>query len=811
MVFTGQLGVNQSQLGNLVLGVVDSFELESVGFKLLPLSSKEVIVIFSHPMTDSVLNLDSYNLSSDLSYVPQIFGVTRHGSGFNQVVLSLSGDLTYDGSYFVQLNGVYDVEGNAATGNPQTFVSKTNVFPVPLFASLGRVGTIDISFDRPVGPYSSLALASVQDASLPGPGVSMTPTVWSAEGLPDNVIRFVFPISIPSADQYRVDLVDVSDISSNKYVGSVSFSPLSRATLPNTYSSLTSIQISDAFIYRQAPILDLLTLRIIFNIQTDHGSVTNPDNWTVQQIGPHSSSGSIDNEALSDCVDEASAVYLLNDLKSKYNLHVLRYVVHSDIDQLDIVITPDATNLSDAPELLMSIHEHFVSHINKTGVIHSYEDATLTPYLNLSTNSEIFKSINLLKKCFNSHISSYRSLDFHELVPSFVGKITDRASIGRVTYDDGPFKFFVDLNVKSNVRASSYTVSCSVNDSSFTTQTNPADVTGNISFSERISHFTTRTPNRGLQFMVGSPTVVTDFFAYSISGKSTTDVSTEPSFSDAVSSYYDLLLFYHLHITPGFTGHLIDDTTHIITSDDYPLSFDLDSVLTAFTSFKSKVFGHMPGAYHTNPGPTDFIPDPVDLQSLKFAIQSLRDAFISHNMSGSYVSPVGITPTLFGHHLFPGYPGILSTTDTRVNVNCGDFTSGTVSYCCNFPLVVFNQKTGSDGTRHSLSFGSLEVEGPRPSTSGAVFSSGIYYIVDKLGGMKRKLSQDSIEITFSEGMYRSDLVDSNFSVLPNTVRVTDFKWKDDRSILLNVSNVQKVQYEISVSGLFNKLLNPIYT
>lgn len=69
MAFTGRIGLESSQLGNIVLGIVDSFELATVGFKVHVLSSTEIRVLFDHAVTNSALRQAAYILTPQTAIV----------------------------------------------------------------------------------------------------------------------------------------------------------------------------------------------------------------------------------------------------------------------------------------------------------------------------------------------------------------------------------------------------------------------------------------------------------------------------------------------------------------------------------------------------------------------------------------------------------------------------------------------------------------------------------------------------------------------------------------------------------------------
>lgn len=403
MGFTGQLGTNQSQLANIVLGSLPSGGTGISNFLAHVLDSKTIRVLFDRPMASSALTPGVYTIASvgGPFFVPIISSVSFYDSVQRSVSINLVQSLQFGGVYTLSVIGTQAVDGALPTGNSYNFTATVPDPPRAIGAYLSLHGNIDIVFDRPVGKYSISATANIKDTNSSATA-SLTLVPWTIT-VPQNNIRFALPVSIPTTSSYQINFSSVQDISSNSSSGSISLSLTLRAPTPYNASTLQQIQIIDSFVDRVSnDYQNTAAIRVYFNCPVNGLQATTLSNWSVSQQGSHSKTDSVDLVSLpnpvtpTDLVNYANSlknvfnnhiinpgvhvlddnipatnsdvIRLANDLKSKLNGHLLSTVEHVLKDSSNLITSPDATDLNSVVVLLNQIQLNYNTHRIQVGV-----------------------------------------------------------------------------------------------------------------------------------------------------------------------------------------------------------------------------------------------------------------------------------------------------------------------------------------------------------------------------------------------------------------------------------------------------------
>lgn len=258
MGFTGRLGTEESQLGNIVLGIVDSFGLVPIQCKIYPDSPKSFLAVFERPVTDSALAPNRYVVTpttalpgtflkvennrayySTVGFFPGQTGTFTSGpnntldftvgsvqDGVVTFVESFADDPSTvgfetvlphpvrveftdtqhrtvrvhfatnftAGTYNVVISGVGDFEGRVVESTPRPF---TIIASRTIFATSAKFSAnqcIDVTFDQPVNPYTTSGGYLLLNESGSAQSLSVVP--WVGLGLPANVIRLLSLIHI---------------------------------------------------------------------------------------------------------------------------------------------------------------------------------------------------------------------------------------------------------------------------------------------------------------------------------------------------------------------------------------------------------------------------------------------------------------------------------------------------------------------------------------------------------------------------------------------------------------------------------------
>lgn len=653
MTFTGRIGIVQSQPGNIVLGVVDSFGLGTFDFLVHVLGPRRIRVLFDQPVTDLALVLSSYSLSTSApltSILPPIIGASFYDETRRSVVLQTSLSLTSGVTYSLQCFGIGSLNGLGVTTFSRSFVANAPDPPRAIGAWQSTRGAIDIRFDREVGQFSVAATASIRSSgALPGSGVAMTQLVWSGQpNIPGDTLRFTYPPGIASSDSYTVDYVGVSDVSLNSGSGPVKLELALRSPLPYDYTKLRQIQLVDAYVSDiSADFLQAGMLRVVVNCPP--ADAENLSNWTITQFGAHPVVATSDIIATPDATDLPSLIVLCNAYKSAFNAHLGRAQVHLRPDVADIIVSATASDLTSSQTMITEIQGKYAAHrMNES--FHLYPDSV--NYFNFIAmepgNLALAVSVmNSLKARFNSHLQSEYPVTVINVYQD-INSVTSFASpTGGSCVIVSPHsmcvEFTFNLQVSTKVKLS---VKATIQSDDLGSVTNPLDYTGSIEARSASSPAALRAPrvtsvgrvvdiesDRELD-LSGSPNVVVSGIAGRRTILSLSRTSTLEVLRWAVKQ---TMMSYVWHISSSGAQHQVQDTVNTIPGVDYP-GASLSEAIDAVNFLRSRLISHMADEtfhFHKDPAIDAILksPEATDFDSAVALMAALRDTYAVHSQA----------------------------------------------------------------------------------------------------------------------------------------------------------------------------------
>jgi len=825
MSFTGRIGTDLSYPGNIVLGIVDSFELASVGARVHVIGVREIRVVFDRSVNDSALNPNAYILSSIspvLSFTPVVQNVRFEDANEFSVILTTSDRMLYSAIYSMQVFGVFDKFGRSITSLAKNFSNDVQDPPIAIASFLSVRGSIDVLFDRPVGPHSSYASAFIRDPNTPSSDQPMILIPWAGANISENTIRFVYPVTTPTSDTFEIAFTDVYDISGNFATGVV---PLSfNLLVPGPYnsSSLSQIQITDAQVVDLSFPVGITTLRVWFNGPVDRADALNTSLWTIYEEGPHLNEDPSGFITSPDPTGLSSSATMLNELKGRFNTHLVKETIHKFNDAVSTITLSDVVDLPEALNLCSVIIDAFRVHFHKFPSVHLYDDVSPLPLPDPPSDlPELINAVLLLKTAFDSHLSLLRPITFSTSVPVEIGPISSYADSSFYFPVDDESSWHIDLHVASRNPYSRYRVQVQVQSEDSGSVTDPYGDTGQIFtkpyFSDPYLKSIQSFPDGELRMKYGSPVSLFNGSVILPSGSHSTLTPTRvrPTIRNCFRTFNWFVFAYKWHISSFGAVHVQPESVAYVTSSDYATVLDENHLIEKVNNFSTKISYHLSNSvsHSSTPSAISFVLCD-DIRSCFFLIEKMIQTLRIHNLMGdapnsSYEPP--IVPGNYGVHNAPGpvFP-ISNGVDVLINESRGildgqvhSFENQIIKNTQN-PFVdtydrISNTVT-SDFLGHSY----------KPSLSSA-FSKNALVIFengDESGGTR--LHKDLIEVWFSKPMLDQAISISNINITGGSLVVEDINWFNDRTIHVQVRSMQEITYTLSVTGLFDDSGNPIY-
>jgi len=830
MPFTGRLGTPNSQLGNIVLGIVDSFGLGTFGFTAHQIGARKVRIVFDVPVTDSALPVGMYFMSSlappGTAIVPAILSVEFYDETRRSVVLNLSLSLTSGTAYSVQVFGVEDAAGEGVSGAARNFTANVIDPPHVLGAYLSRRGCVDIVFDRSVGPTSPAATATIRDSNGGG-GVAMTLQVWSSElVLPESSLRFALPPGMAAANSYAIDFSGVVDQSFNSATGSTDLDLVLRSPLPYDYTKITQLQIIDAYVADVSNDFIMTgTVRVYFNGPV--GDARTQTNWSVTQQGPHVHTDTVDLITAPDAIDEPTFVTLMNDFKAKFNAHLVAAGIHVNNDPTDTVTSPDAVDTDSGIDILNEGQLKVLSHFVASGV-HVYNDLYNTfgflsvPHGQLGFAVAVMNQN--LKPAYNGHLAPIYSVPFSIRYPFQIGpEILDRTQLSastdlfpQVFPAETPYTYYADLHLVMNSNEIPVTIAATLTSDDAGSMTNPGDYTGSIIaravntqvtqifdqevVDESAALFFDREPlldsSSSVKLLDSSGNIV-----------ESNSVRVSATLPGVMWAFNQLAFAFSQHVS-GFpntgAGHQNID---FMNNPVYAVSPTLEDAIISVNSFVINLNNHMSSNFYHFQSDFDIVQAPIasDMDTLVALVAEIRKKFLAHNIKLGVHSAPGWR--IYSARLFDG---IIIETDSMID-------SMTYTFSANFKDVYHDNSDGDltpgtfDGRHlgadhhHQVSI-QFPIEGvaSTPSLASALPRPGI---VDTDAGVR--LEADTVEVYFSKPMYQVPLDSSNLVLTGGSIVVKEMSWRDPQVVSIRVTSMEPISYTLQAVGLTDTAGNAV--
>lgn len=809
MGFTGRLGTGNSRLGNILLAAVDTLGDGTFGYKVHQVESDKIRVKFDTRVNlASATQVPRYSLdmisAPGAFVIPGIVSVRKYDSTETSVVLFLDKNLTTGVTYSLSVGEIFDIYGDTASFVAQNFVANVIIPPLARGAFLSKRATVDILFDKNVGPTSAAAIANIRPATG-GPSIAMTQVPWGPENIPATTLRFLLPAGMASASDYEIDYIDVIDQSQNSGSGTIPLTLRLRTATPHTFASISQLQITDAFVTDISnDLIDTATVRVYFNGPVSDGD--NVANWTVAVEAPHRYTDTVNTVTAPNASNLGTLITLLNDIKNILNRHIVEEQVHFQNDNRSQITAPDAGDLPTSLVLANQIQTNFLAHLSRL-LIHAYPD-TENDFVpaTITTQGAAITLANLVKTSFNAHVQPSYPVIFSTAYPTPINSITSRARYAtqEVYVTSGPFTSFVDLHVVMTSAKSRLLLTATVTSEVGGSVTNPANETGSITARSLDD------PNTILSALVRTNTGLDLYFDKEISLQRSTDIlmlngdgvglplniSASSDQKTLAWALNNIIFAYTQHIaSSNGVVHLLNDTNNTISIFDYTTNSLLSELIVRANSFKEKLNLHIStSSYHFNQD-ADIVraQSASDINSLLILIQDIRDTYLRHNVRNGVHDGVGarvVSAKL--------YDIVRLDTDLLQHEEEHTLLGFIRGYYFD------NEKAESRYTDYNIEEvfnGSAD----RPSLASAVPKLGLVKFEDGLS-----FESDAVELYFSKRMKEVTLDSSNVALTGGSIQQKVSLWMGPQIASIEVMRMEAVSYSAVVTGLVDIAGNPTF-
>ena len=834
MPFTGQLGTANSKFGNITLGVASGLGDEPFGFDAHVLTSSLVRVPFTRKVAEtSALDVTKYVLTViGTGIVPAILSARFFDETRRAVVLTLEKALTYSVSYTLQVDGVASDEGEVLFGLARNFVANVQDPPKVLGAFQSRNKMVDVVFDRSVGPTSVASTFEIRDASLPGPGASMTQVPWAAEDIPEDTLRLELPGGTPTADGFEIDFFDVVDSSLNVETGTVPLTLALGSAPPYALADLDQAQIVDAaivggdFEFRRFAIV-----RVFFNQPVNVSSNFPEGDVSAWESGPHPVVDTLNEVTAADAFNLATLLTLLADFKAKFNSHIqgLRFHLKEDVNNL--ISTADPTDETEAVDFINEAQPKLRSHfLNTDAVIHAYMDTSLdfTPLTATVGNLGLSNAIanQTLKGKFNSHQEEERSLFFLTRSPGFFNKVRRRYDTATGFPVRSAYAWWGDFHLFMASPVSTCRLEINAPASEGGSSMSSGDFTGNVvarSLSRSaLVQSSLVDPERAVELQTTGELDVPSQSSVRVFRPGGEEAVTgrlvaAASLWSLMTNLNMLIVAFNEHrtVTGSSAGHQIQDNDNLISAGSGAQTATVENASAAANNFKTSLNRHVTNdgeAYHIHADPRVVVaPDADDIESLTLLVRDIRDKFLDHNQNGPHQRP--------GHIAYNASLYDVLRIEVEGMVDRETYSvEGSVRHS-----FLFLPAPGELGTEYPFQtgtttrfvgerkFSDLDLDeeftavATRPSLASALSKSGLFLRDDGV-----RLESDSAEIYFSKPMRQVPLDATNLALAGGSTLQKEASWVDETRASVRVVNMTAIPHTLTAVGLTDSSGNPVY-
>jgi hypothetical protein len=811
-----------TQYGNLLEVSTGSVIVSGTGyapplptFQAHQLNSKSVRLYFDTQLSDSILDSTYYTITSlaspGMAIVPSIESITFYDTTLRSIVINFSSSLTSGTSYYIVIDGAFSLTGMYIFA-VNDFDANTIDPPRATRAFLSKRGAVDILFNKPVGPYSSLAIFSIRSAAG-GPSTLMSQLPWAGEDIPDTTLRVRLPPGMATANSFVISFTNVIDESLNSSSEIIPLTLVLRTSPPYSYADLTQLQITDAFVTDVSPdVFKTANVRVFFSCPVD-SSVRDELNWGLYVTTGHQQLDTVNYLTAGPASDLPSLILLVNDVKSKMNGHLSIDQVHFSLAVSDTITNPDAYDLNSSVILINEIGSKLYSHFMRDKVhLYLYDQFSFIP-IGFDDLDTAMNASYLIASMYDTH-SAYDEyqLSFSSAYQSPINSITayTQELIPDAAFDvESPYTYFADLKVNFDSDVPPITITASLTSEDGISSIYPWDY-GRItarsastaatitSYSTSVDEWVEINTDRDVSVVVESPLIVTN----PVGKKLPTSFSIRSSLPTLFWAFNNALESFRCHIIHGAAGHQTNDTTNIITSDDYAM-LPLSGAMSSVNEVRSKIINHISSAiFHYHSDPINITaPSATDFDSLMSLILDIVFVLSSHLVKT-------------GPHLYPGYRMISAPVRDRIRISIQGMINGdthTVSgffqdeYIYNgLPATPAPSNAVSKHHLNSVNFSFIGLA-MRPSISSVLPVSGLITSLDE----SVQFGSDHLEVYFSKPMRSIPINSSNLPISGGLIQ-KESMWISPFVASISVTKMTTASYSISAIGLTDEAGNLVY-
>lgn len=796
----------------------------TLGYDVHVIASNEIRIKYTIKVTDSALNINNYTITSiaptGTAVTPSLISVLWYDSTQNSVVITTNINLTTYSDYSMTVSNIITADGSVISGVTKNFTANVLNSAKPIGAWQSKRGFIDILFDRPVGSYSSGASFYIRDASSFLQGVIMAQSTWATENITEYTLRVSLPSGTPKANGFVIDFSGVQDSSMNPSLGTVAITLFSLLPPPYSLYELLQLQIIDAYVLAvDSEYLKFGIVRVFFNGPADVDVVKNTQ-FLMYQSGPH-----VKSDVANEITASRNVIPLANDIKAKFNAHIIQNGVHVVNDPENTILSPDAVDNIEAITILNEAEIKFLNHYRNT-ISHKYPDFN-NEFVNVVIDQSNIALANdvatlSLKATYNIHIQSEQEVSFLSPQSGVMDDIS-RHSMSSDCYSvNSPFSYFIDLHVSLSSVFSTVRIAADVPSEdklSFTSSKNP---TGNFiarSYSNSTSYLShIVTPDKKISVLFSGDLSLQSSNSISVSDYSGNEMllglkSLSASLQNIAMTVNFLIVAFNHHISSLSASHENPDIIDFIMSGI--TAPDIAVMIVKANELKYKLnnhVGNITGIYHIHADSRKVTTtDAVDLRSLSSVVASIRDVYISHNESGPHSRPgIVVYNARYFDTIDIFIPGMMDSSFYSLNgkVNNSYLSlpgNGEIGKEYNFQNSTVLRFTGDIAT--SI----LDIAVPFigiatiPSLASAVPRSGIEISDD----LKLHFESDKIEVYFSKEMSMTPLDFSNIKITGGSIIQKSANWISNRVASIQVVNMEKIAYSITATGLKDEAGNMV--
>lgn len=829
MGFTGRLGTEESQLGNIVLGIVDSFGLVPIQCKIYPDSPKSFLAVFERPVTDSALVASRYAVTptsvlsgtfrkiennrayySTTQFYPGQRGTFTTGPNDNlnftvstvqDGVVSFVETFVDDssitgfettlphpvrveftdtqhrtvrvhfatnftaGSYNVTISGVGDFEGRVVESVPRPF---TIIASRTIFATSAKFSAnkcIDVTFDQPVNPYTTAPSFLLLNET--GNAQTLTVVSWSGLGLPANVIRLSTG-SVSSSFSFKrltVNYTAVRDSSNNTNDGLIPIA-FENPTSATTFGGLVSISATEAFLLDRWMEHNLSVVRVYFNGALKAADVLNTGKWTITTTCGHTAADSAGSAITASVAsDLATLTALVLDMESKVYTHFRRANIHLNVPSKLTTPSGGYSTLADTLLHLNSLSIAYNAHV-KSESAHAVADGASLVTLPAATNlSTGIALANAIRASYTTHRSNTRTLSFSTLPLGSKFPVNNHASTTSFIQNSFGPSYFVDLYLDGLLGSQPTQVQCTLGEEVGSGTTDP-NTTGKVALSVPHTGFF-QDEKFGAEFWNKGPGSV-DIQDLKSAGVPLR-FRAEEEYTNDMFVYLLCKLYgsYNLHINTVHGAQHVTPDTNAVPDSMFPDIWDPIRIQTDLNTFYSLYL-------HPHTQSMVFHTDVVGAPAPDTVFDIYRE-LQTHNSSGRD-SRLG----RFGSHIRAGKDtGELPVPNMR-------------------SLEISQPRSGS-----TIAANGTESRGfSYPSSARSVIQTpGVMYNLENV----TVRTEDTLILNFSEPLKQTPIQPSDFVCASSgNIKVLDAQWVDERTISLRVRGLLNSTGAVFASNLVSK-------